>query len=94
MTWLTVIMACAIGMVALGDSKTKNFDKERNEMKKYSKDYCRENLSLRYFDNWKCEDIAYQLQDNWLKDDVEYLMRHGYSFEHAVTELIEDGKMH
>ena len=90
MTWLTVIIACAAGMIMLGETN----DKERKEMKKYSKDYCRENLSPRYFDNWKCEDIAYQLQDNWLKDDLEYLMRHGYSFEHAVTELMEDGKLY
>lgn len=90
MTWLTVIIACAAGMIMLGETN----DKERKEMKKYSKEYCRENLNDRYFDNWKCEDIAYQLQDNWLKDDLEYLMRHGYSFEHAVTELMEDGKLY
>ena len=27
------------------------------------------------------------------KDDLEYLMRHGYSFDCAINELVEDGKM-
>ena len=89
MTWLTVIIACAAGMVVLGG----NNEMERKEMKKYSKEYCRANLSPKYYDNWNCENVAYQLQDNWLKDDLEYLMRHGYSFEFAVNELVEDGKM-
>lgn len=88
MTWLTVIMACALGMMAIGC----NGDMTKKEERKYSKEYCRQNLS-NYFDNWRCEEIAYQLQDNWLKDDLEYLMRHGYSFELAINELIEDGKM-
>lgn len=90
MTWLTVIMACALGMMAIG----RNGDMTKKEDRKYSYEYCRKNLSVNYYDNWRCEDIAYQLQDNWLKDDLEYLMRHGYSFERAVNELVEDGKMH
>ena len=89
MTWLTVIMACALGMVALGGTG----EMVKKEDRKYSYEYCRKNLSEYYFDNWRCETVAYQLQDNWLKDDLEYLMRHGYSFEYAINQLIEDGKM-
>ena len=62
MTWLTVIMACALGMMAIG----RNGDMTKKEDRKYSYEYCRKNLSVNYYDNWRCEDIAYQLQDNWL----------------------------
>ena len=88
MSWLAIIMVCATGMVIL-DSKGI----VKKEIKKYSKEYCRNNLSTRYYDNWNCEDIAYQLQDNWVKDDLEYLLKQGYSFERGITELVEKGKI-
>ena len=88
MNWLAIIMVCATGMVILDSKGTV-----KKEIKKYSKEYCRNNLSTRYYDNWNCEDIAYQLQDNWIKDDLEYLLKQGYSFERGITELVEKGKI-
>ena len=88
MSWLAIIMVCATGMVIL-DSKGI----VKKEIKKYSKEYCRNNLSTRHYDNWNCEDIAYQLRDNWIKDDLEYLLKQGYSFERGITELVEKGKI-
>ena len=88
MSWLAIIMVCATGMVILDSKGTV-----KKGIKKYSKEYCRNNLSTRYYDNWNCEDIAYQLQDNWIKDDLEYLLKQGYSFERGITELVEKGKI-
>ena len=88
MSWLAIIMVCATGMVILDSKGTV-----KKEIKKYSKEYCRNNLSARYYDNWNCEDIAYQLQDNWIKDDLEYLLKQGYSFERGITELVEKGRI-
>ena len=88
MSWLAIIMVCATGMVILDSKGTI-----KKEIKKYSKEYCRNNLSTRHYDNLNCEDIAYQLQDNWIKDDLEYLLKQGYSFERGITELVEKGKI-
>lgn len=89
MSWLAVIMICATGIIIM-DGKGMEVKKE---VKKYSKEYCRNNLSTGYYDNWNCEDIAYQLQDNWVKDDLEYLLKQGYSFERSIDELVEKGKI-
>lgn len=89
MSWLAIIMICATGIVIMDGKGTE----VKKEVKKYSKEYCRNNLSARYYSNWDCETLAYQLQDNWLKDDLEYLTRNGYSFGDAVYELVEKGKI-
>ena len=89
MTWLTVIMACALGMMAIGC----NGDMTKKEDRKYSYEYCRKNLSEYYYDNWRCETVAYQLQDNWLRDDVESMLRRGYRFYECVEKLRADGKL-
>ena len=91
MCWLAVIIVCATGIIIM-DGKGGNENKQVS-IKKYSKEYCRNNLSARYYSNWDCETLAYQLQDNWLKDDLEYLTRNGYSFGDAVYELVEKGKI-
>lgn len=92
MTWLSVIILCGIGMAAL---KTKEvIEKElTKDPEKYSYEYCRENLRKNYFTDWNCTDISKQLRDNWVKDDVDYLMRNGYSFERAIDEMMEEGKI-
>lgn len=92
MTWLSVIILCGIGMAAL---KTKEVIETEltKDPEKYSYEYCRENLRSCYFTDWNCTDISKQLQDNWVKDDVDYLMRNGYSFERAIDEMMEEGKI-
>ena len=62
-------------------------------IEKYSYEYCRENLKTSYYTDWNCHDISKQLQDNWVKDDVEYLTRNGLSFEYAIDEMMEEGKI-
>ena len=89
MSWLAIIMICATGIIIMDGKGTE----VKKEVKKYSKEYCRNNLSTRYYDNWNCEDIAYQLQDNWVKDELEYLLKRGYSFERSIDELVEKGKI-
>ena len=89
MSWLAIIMICATGIIIMDGKGTET----KKEIKKYSKEYCRNNLSARYYDNWNCEDIAYQLQDNWVKDELEYLLKRGYSFERSIDELVEKGKI-
>ena len=66
---------------------------EKKEPEKYSYEYCRENLKAGYYTDWNCHDISKQLKDNWVKDDVEYLMRNGLSFEYAIDEMMEEGKI-
>lgn len=93
MMWLTTIVLCAAGMVILGEER-KTMEKEtRKEPEKYSYEYCRENLKVGYYTDWNCHDISKQLKDNWVKDDVEYLMRNGLSFEYAIDEMMEEGKI-
>lgn len=89
MSWLAIIMICATGIIIMDGKSTE----VKKEIKKYSKEYCRSNLSARYYDNWNCEDIAYQLQDHWIKDELEYLLKRGYSFERSIDELVEKGKI-
>ena len=89
MSWLAVIMICATGIIIMDGKGTE----VKKEVKKYSKEYCRNNLNTRYYDNWNCEDIAYQLQDNWIKDELEYLLKRGYSFERSIDELVEKRKI-
>lgn len=94
MMWLTTIVLCAAGMVILGEER-KMIEKEttKQEPEKYSYEYCRENLKVGYYTDWNCHDISKQLNDNWVKDDVEYLMRNGLSFEYAIDEMMEEGKI-
>ena len=90
MSWLAIIIVCATGIIVLDGKGKEEIERKKNN---YSKEYCRNNLSAKYYDNWNCEDIAYQLQDNWVKDDLEYLLKQGYSFERGITELVEKGKI-
>ena len=95
MMWLTTIVLCAAGMVILGEEQKmiEKDTKAKQEPEKYSYEYCRENLKTSYYTDWNCHDISKQLQDNWVKDDVNYLMRNGMSFEYAIDEMMEEGKI-
>ena len=95
MMWLTTIVLCAAGMVILGEERKmiEKDTKAKQEPEKYSEEYCRENLKTSYYTDWNCHDISKQLQDNWVKDDVEYLTRNGLSFEYAIDEMMEEGKI-
>ena len=95
MMWLTTIVLCAAGMVILGEERKmiEKDTKAKQEPEKYSYEYCRENLKAGYYTDWNCHDISKQLQDPWVKDDVNYLMRHGMSFEYAIDEMMEEGKI-
>lgn len=68
------------------------WQKTRSELK-YDKEYCRENLSGAYYDNWDIDTVVYALKDRWVKDDVERMMRNGYSFERAIDELVREGRI-
>lgn len=81
----------ALGIVVLSGGETTK--QQESTVKKYSVEYCKQNLNQNVFDSWNCQDIAYQLQDNWLKDDLEYLLRNGYTFQRAIEEFVEKGKI-
>ncbi|MBQ8762457.1 MAG: hypothetical protein IJZ26_04035 [Clostridia bacterium] len=81
----------ALGIVALSGGETTK--QQKSTVKKYSVEYCKQNLNQNVFDSWNCQDIAYQLQDNWLKDDLEYLLRNGYTFQRAIEEFVEKGRI-
>ena len=96
MSWLTVIMVCAAGMYILSDKEvvTENNSKTDENIKTYSKDYCRKHLSAAYYDNWDCERIARQIREDYrVKDELEYLLKSGYSFERSIDALVKEEKI-
>ena len=96
MNWLAVIMMCSIGMYILGDKEgvKENNNKTNENIKTYSKDYCRKHLSAAYYDNWDCERIARQIREDYrIKEELEYLLRSGYSFERSIDELVKEEKI-
>ena len=95
MSWLAVIMVCAAGMYIMSDKEGGNETNETNEnVKTYSKDYCREHLSAAYYDNWECERIARQIREDYrVKDELEYLLKSGYSFERSIDALVKEEKI-
>lgn len=96
MNWLAVIMMCSIGMYILGDKEVvkENNNKTNENIKTYSKDYCRKHLSAAYYDNWDCERIARQIREDYrIKEELEYLLRSGYSFERSIDELVKEEKI-
>ena len=100
MSWLAVIMMCAIGMYVMSDNEAvKENVKERNNktnenIETYSKEYCRKHLSAAYYDNWECERIARQIREDYrIKEELEYLLKSGYSFERGIDILVRDEKI-
>lgn len=90
-----LVVMSVIGIVLLGNEVTHHESTEecKHDAEKYSKEWIRENLSVRHYSDWDCHDIAWQMRDNWIRDDFEYLMRNGYSFEYAIDELVKKGKI-
>ena len=83
----SLVALSMIGLVVLGSGSSEHKE-EQHKVNKYSKEWFRNELSIRHYSDWDCHDIAWQMRDNWIKDDFERLLRNGYSVEYAVDELI------
>ena len=84
----TSLVVCSIiGLAVLGGTNSEH-KKEQHKVDKYSKEWFRDNLSSRHYNNWDCHDIAWQMRDNWIRDDFERLLRNGYLVEYAIDELV------
>ena len=83
----SLVALSVIGLVVLGSTSSEHKE-EQHKIDKYSKEWFRDELSIRHYSDWDCHDIAYAMRDNWIKDDFERLLRNGYSVEYAIDELI------
>ena len=83
----SLVALSVIGIVVLGSTSSEHKE-EQHKIDKYSKEWFRDELSIRHYSDWDCHDIAYAMRDNWIKDDFERLLRNGYSVEYAIDELI------
>ena len=83
----SLVALSIIGIVVLGSTSSEHKEEQYNT-EKYSKEWFRNELSIRHYSNWDCQTIAYTMRDNWIKDDFERLLRNGCSVEYAVDELI------
>ena len=85
----TSLVVCSIiGLAVLGGTSSEHKE-EQHKVDKYSKEWFRDELSIRHYSDWDCHDIAWQMRDNWIRDDFERLLRNGYSVEYAVDYMIE-----
>ena len=87
-------LGIALGAAALvsGSSEKEETAKEKEATVAYDRDYCREHLSARYYDNWQVQDVAKALQDSRVRNQLERYLNH-YDFERAVDELVKDGEI-
>ena len=85
-------LGIALGAAALASGSTDGEGAKEKEVT-YDKDYCREHLSARHYDNWDIDSVVYALKDNWIKQDLDKLIAYGYSFEKAIDTLVEEGKI-
>ena len=83
----SLVALSIIGIVVLGNGSSEHKE-EQHKVDKYSKEWFRDELSIRHYSDWDCQTIAYTMRDNWIKDDFERLLRNGYSVEYAVDELV------
>ena len=83
----SLVALSIIGIAVLGSTSSEHKEEQYNT-EKYSKEWFRDELSIRHYSDWDCQTIAYTMRDNWIKDDFERLLRNGYSVEYAVDELI------
>ena len=86
--FITLVALSIIGIVVLGGTSSEHKE-EQHKVDKYSKEWFRDELSIRHYSDWDCHDIAWQMRDNWIRDDFERLLRNGYSVEYAVDYMIE-----
>ena len=85
----TRLVVCSIIGLAVLSSTSSEHKEEQHKVDKYSKEWFRDELSIRHYSDWDCHDIAWQMRDNWIRDDFERLLRNGYSVEYAVDYMIE-----
>ena len=85
----TSLVVCSIIGLAVLSSTSSEHKEEQHKVDKYSKEWFRDELSIRHYSDWDCHDIAWQMRDNWIRDDFERLLRNGYSVEYAVDYMIE-----
>ena len=83
----SLVALSIIGIAVLGSTSSEHKEEQYNT-EKYSKEWFRNELSIRHYSDWDCQTIAYTMRDNWIKDDFERLLRNGYSVEYAVDELV------
>ena len=83
----SLVALSVIGIAVLGSTSSEHKE-EQHKVDKYSKEWFRDELSIRHYSDWDCHDIAWQMRDNWIRDDFERLLRNGYSVEYAIDELI------
>ena len=83
----SLVALSIIGLAVLGGTSSEHKE-EQHKVDKYSKEWFRDELSIRHFSDWDCHDIAWQMSDNWIRDDFERLLRNGYSVEYAIDELV------
>ena len=84
----SLVALSVIGIAVLGGTSSEHKE-EQHKIDKYSKEWFRNELSIRHYSDWDCHDIAYAMRDNWIRDDFERLLRNGYSVEYAVDYMIE-----
>ena len=85
----TSLVVCSIiGIAVLGNTNSEHKE-EQHKVDKYSKEWFRDELSIRHYSDWDCHDIAWQMRDNWIRDDFERLLRNNYTVEYAVDYMIE-----
>ena len=65
----TSLVVCSIIGIAVLGSTSSEHKEEQHNTEKYSKEWFRNELSIRHYSNWDCHDIAYAMRDNWIKDD-------------------------
>lgn len=85
----TSLVALSVIGIAVLSSTSSEHKEEQHKVDKYSKEWFRDELSIRHYSDWDCHDIAWQMRDNWIRDDFERLLRNGYSVEYAVDYMIE-----
>ena len=87
-------LGIALGAAAtlVSGSTEKEGAREKEATVAYDKEYCREHLSARHYDNWQVQDVAKALQDSRVRNQLERYLNH-YDFERAVDELVKDGEI-
>ena len=85
----TSLVALSVIGIAVLSSTSSEHKEEQHKVDKYSKEWFRDELSIRHYSDWDCHDIAWQMRDNWIRDDFERLLKNGYSVEYAVDYMIE-----
>lgn len=80
-----------LGVVGMSVSSTEGKRTEERKELEYDRDYCKEHLNRRYYDNWNCDTVADELRDNWTRQELNKLLENGYEFSRAVDKLVENG---